>query len=186
MKGIGIIPARAGSKRLKNKNLLTINGVSLTMIAYDILCMAGLDRVIVATDIDKIYGKLNEESRLWRPYELNNDQIPVQEVIKWAYMEIDEYYKYDYIVVLLPNCPGITSMDIQEAIDMMFEHSLNLVRSYDTNGVENGLLVARRDYYMAHWVDTYVGGIVTKAMEIHTEDDYKIVKGVLEKHIKDL
>ena len=181
MKGIGIIPARAGSKRLKNKNMLLINEIPMAMIAYDTLCMSGLDRVIVATDIEKLYGRLNNQSKLWRPFDLNGDNVPVQEVIKWAYENTGEdYYKYDYIVILLPNCPGITSKDVYTAIDLMLTNGLNLVRSYDSNGVENGLMVAGRDYYMGHWVDTYVGGIVTNAMEIHTEDDYKIAKEILE------
>lgn len=180
MKTIGIIPARTGSKRLKNKNLLPINGVSMTMIAYDTLCMAGLDRVIVATNIEKIYAQLNEQSRLWRPRELNGDDIPVQEVIKWAYNGLGgDYYDYDIIVVLLPNCPGITSKDVEMAIDLMSTNGLNLVRSYDTNGVENGLLVAGRDYYMGHWVDTYVGGIITQGIEIHDGEDYQIAKELL-------
>jgi len=160
--------------------MMKINGVPLAMIAYDVLCMAGLDRVVVSTNIKKLYDMLNEDSRIWRKDSLCDDDTYVQAAVKWTYNVAGDFFDYDYIVMLMPNCPGITPEDVYTAIDLLLTNGLNLVRSFDTNGVENGLLVARRDYYMGHWVDTYVGSIETGAMEIHTEEDYKIVKEVLE------
>ena len=184
MKGIGIVPARAGSKRLRNKNMMKINGVPLAMIAYDVLCMAGLDRVVVSTNIKKLYDMLNEDSRIWRKDSLCDDDTYVQAAVKWTYNVAGDFFDYDYIVMLMPNCPGITPKDVYRAIDLMTVNGLNIVRSYGSNGIENGLLVARRDYYMTHWVDTYVGGLTTKAMEIHDADDFNIAKEMFEIHRK--
>ena len=178
MKGIGIVPARKGSKRLENKNMLTISGMPMTVFAYRTLRMASLDRVIVATDIKEMYEHVKPENILWRPKELNGDEVPVQDVIKWAYRELDE--DYDYIVALLPNCPGIEADDIINSVDIMFTNKLNVLRSYDTDGIENGLLVARADYYMNHPADTYCGGIITQGTEIHDINDYMTARKLIE------
>ena len=180
LKSIGIVPARAGSKRLPNKNMMKINGVPLAMIAYDVLCNSGLDRVVVSTNIQKLYNMLNDDSRVWRKESLCSDDTYVQEAVKWTYNVACKPYEYDYIVMLMPNCPGVTSDDIRRSVDIMLKNSLTLVRSYDRAGVENGLLVARRAYYMDHWMDTYVGGVTTGAMEIHDADDFNIAKELLE------
>ena len=52
---IAIIPARAGSKRLKNKNLKTINGKPLIYYAINAAIKSKLfDDVIISTDSSKI------------------------------------------------------------------------------------------------------------------------------------
>ena len=82
MRGIGIIPARAGSKRLKDKNMLTINNDPLVIIAYKVLRAAELDRVIIATDIKEICDIVKPQNVYWRPRELNGGDVPVQDVIQ--------------------------------------------------------------------------------------------------------
>ena len=178
MSVIGIIPARAGSKRLKDKNMLTINNEPLVIIAYKTLRAAGLDRVIVATDIKEVEKVIKPQNVYWRPKALNGGDVPVQDVIRWAYEQVDEVF--DYIVMLLPNCPGVDSFDIRTSVDTLITNGLNLVRSYGIDGVENGLLVAKTEYYMNHEVDTYCGGVVTGGYEIHDIDDYVKIKDIIE------
>ena len=58
---VALIPARSGSKRLKNKNIRLINGKPL--IAYSIiqaLKLKDIDYVIVSTDSKK-YAKIAEK-----------------------------------------------------------------------------------------------------------------------------
>ena len=55
---IAIIPARAGSKRLKNKNLKTINGKPLIYYAINTAIKSKLfDDVVISTDSPKILNK---------------------------------------------------------------------------------------------------------------------------------
>jgi len=55
---IAIIPARAGSKRLKNKNLKLINGKPLIYYAIKTAIKSKLfDEVIISTDSLKILNK---------------------------------------------------------------------------------------------------------------------------------
>ena len=55
MKPICIIPARSGSKRIKNKNIKTIDGLPILLITIKKLLKMNLfKRIIVTTDCHKI------------------------------------------------------------------------------------------------------------------------------------
>jgi len=82
---VGIIPARKGSKRLKNKNSLPLLGKPL--MAYTIeaaLRARNLDRVLVSTDGEEIA----RVARKWgvevlnRPAELASDTSPIDESLR--------------------------------------------------------------------------------------------------------
>lgn len=65
MKRIAIIPARSGSKGLKNKNIIDVCGKPLMAYTIEAACKSNLfDRIIVSTDSIE-YGKLtSHEERL--------------------------------------------------------------------------------------------------------------------------
>ena len=54
MKTLGLIPARGGSKGIKNKNIQTINGKPLIAYTIEQALNSNIDRVIVASDDEKI------------------------------------------------------------------------------------------------------------------------------------
>ena len=91
---IAIIPARGGSKRIKNKNIRSFLGKPI--ISYpikEILKSKIFDKVIVSTDNDKIaniakiYGG---EILFKRPKELSGDYSNTQEVIVHAINWIEQ------------------------------------------------------------------------------------------------
>ena len=49
---LGVVCARAGSKRFPGKNLAEIDGISLVERAVRTLSRAGLNDIVVATDFD--------------------------------------------------------------------------------------------------------------------------------------
>lgn len=59
MKAIGIIPARYGSSRFPGKPLAGIAGKSLIRRVYEQVIMAGLEKVIVATDDRRIEAEVS-------------------------------------------------------------------------------------------------------------------------------
>lgn len=113
---IAIIPARSGSKGLKDKNIINICGKPL--IAYSIeaaLKSNMFARVIVSTDSEK-YGKIAEQfgaEVIYRGESLSNDKATTYMVIEDVLRRIDD--KVDYFVLLQPTSPMRTENHVVEA-----------------------------------------------------------------------
>lgn len=86
MKNLAIIPARSGSKRLKDKNIKLLNGKPLLAYTIESARESGLfDEIMVSTDSEK-YAEI---ARQWganvpflRSYELSNDTASSWDVVK--------------------------------------------------------------------------------------------------------
>ncbi len=155
---MAVIPARKGSKGIKDKNIKILKGKPL--IAYSIeagLNSKYIDKVIVSTDgeeianIAKTYGA---EVPFLRPKNLSTDTAKTIDAVVHC---IDELKKrgeiYDYIVLLQPTQPLRQSWHIDEAIELIFERNEDalvsvsevrdnpiLIRSIDENGYTKNLL----------------------------------------------
>ena len=122
---LAIIPARAGSKRLKNKNILTLNNKPL--IGWTIeagIKSRYIDELIVSTDSDKIVKiskKYGAKIPFLRPQNLAKDKSKTSDVVKHA---INFYHKkfnkfFDFILILQPTSPLRNNKDIDDAIKFM-------------------------------------------------------------------
>ena len=108
---LGIIPARGGSKGLKDKNILKINGKPL--IAYTVeaaLNASSLDKVVVSTDSKKISDvarSLFDIEIIERPKEFARDDSPIEEALLHAveFLKEERGYAADIVVWLQPNVP---------------------------------------------------------------------------------
>lgn len=126
---LGVIPARAGSKRLPRKNLLELCGKPLIEWTIE----AGVNskyitEIIVATDdmdISRISKNLNMKS-IGLPHNLTSDSATIFNTVKYV---IENSKKYDYIVLLQPTSPLRTSAHIDEAIDFLFNKNADAVIS---------------------------------------------------------
>ena len=103
---IAVIPARGGSKGLKDKNIQILYGHPL--IAYPIhlaVKSKKIDRVILSTDntsyaeIGKKYGA---DIPFIRPSSISNDTSTTEETLKYSLIKAEEYYdeKYDICIFL--------------------------------------------------------------------------------------
>lgn len=105
MKKIAIIPARLGSKGLKNKNIKKICGKPLLVYTIEAaLKSKQFSEIIVSSDSD-IYGKIVEDydvKFIKRSKALSKDNIPTFYVIKNI---LRNYYDIDYFVLLQPTSP---------------------------------------------------------------------------------
>ena len=85
---IAIIPARAGSKRIKNKNIIDIFGKPMIQRTIEILLKSKIfDMVIVSSDSKKIQNisrKAGAKILFTRPKNLANDFVGTFEVINHA------------------------------------------------------------------------------------------------------
>lgn len=105
---ICIIPARSGSKGLKNKNILKLNNLPLiaTTIKYALTCNM-IDDVIVTTDtkkIAKIANTYGAKTPFLRPKKYAEDLTTTEETLKHALLECERLkkIKYDYCIYLSP------------------------------------------------------------------------------------
>ena len=119
MRRIAIIPARSGSKGLKDKNIIDLCGKPL--IAYSIeaaLETSLFDHVIVSTDSEH-YAEIAQHygaEVMMRGEALSNDKattfMVLEDILKNRLQE-----SIDYFVLLQPTSPLRTSKHITEAIE---------------------------------------------------------------------
>ena len=119
MRKIAIIPARSGSKGLKDKNIIDLCGKPLIAYSIEAALQSGVfDRVIVSTDSEH-YATIAREygaEIMMRGERLSDDKAT-------TYMVLEDILKnriteqIDYFVLLQPTSPLRSSKHILEAID---------------------------------------------------------------------
>ena len=131
---IGIIPARAGSESVQNKNIRSFHGKPL--IAWTIECAlaSSLDRVIVSTNDDEIKyiaEKYGAEVPFMRPDDLSDSYSRIEPVLKhtYEYLKEAEQYEADILVMLLPTSPFRLVEDVNMAIQMYIDSEVTSVAS---------------------------------------------------------
>lgn len=106
-KALGLIPARAGSKRVPGKNILPLAGHPLIAYAICSARASGIfDRIIVSTDselIRKIAIHYGAEAPFLRPAKFATSTSPDIEWIKHALSQLDK--TYDAFAILRPTSP---------------------------------------------------------------------------------
>lgn len=125
MKILGIIPARADSKGIKNKNIKEIAGKPL--IAWSIqeaLKSKHIDEILVSTNsqkIAKISADYGAKVPYLRPEELALDHVGNEPVVNDILKKIAEHRGIfpEYVIYLPPTSPLRTSNDIDEAIELI-------------------------------------------------------------------
>lgn len=178
-KVLGMVCARKASKRFPGKNTALIGRVTLVERAVQTLSQAGLDSIVVATDFPLDFDlKQYNAVHLLRSQNASNDAVPLQETVKWAYLSLNR--SYENIVFLMPNCPMIEPDSVTKAITLLRDHRYNVVRSYNSEGLENGLIAVRTKYLLDHFTDVYCGCVICEGNEIHDEQDYLRMKKIME------
>ncbi len=125
MKVLGIIPARGGSKGIKNKNMQLLNGKPLVWHAAETaLKSAVLDRIVLNTNDDTIIEAMQSHAKIdipfKRPEHLATDTSLISDTIAHLleWLETNENYIPDAFMLLEPTCPLRTVEDLQEAIKL--------------------------------------------------------------------
>ena len=128
---LAVIPARAGSISVKDKNIRKLNGKTLIEIAYKCLKkIKGIDKVILSTDSKKyakIASKFNLESPFLRPKKYSKKYSSDLDVLKHALKNCEKKYKtkYDIILCVQPTCPLRKPKHILETIKKLISKNYN-------------------------------------------------------------
>ena len=136
---LGILPARSGSKGLKNKNIKILNNKPLFFYAAKALVDSKLiDKKICSTDSIKI-AKLAKEYGLeidnLRPKYLATDKAIIVDVLNYELKKMASKNEfYDYIVLVQPTSPTITTNLINKAVKLAISRKLdNVITGYYCN-----------------------------------------------------
>ncbi|MFS0859492.1 cytidylyltransferase domain-containing protein [Paenibacillus taichungensis] len=124
---VAVIPARAGSKGIPNKNIVDVNGNPL--IVYTInaaLESRYIDRIYVSTDsieIADVCRAHGVEVESLRPQQLATDEAKTIDVLKYTLHSLQSQNEiYDYVVLLQPTQPLRSCVHIDEAISLIAAH----------------------------------------------------------------
>lgn len=126
-KKIAIIPARGGSKRIPNKNIIPFNGRPMIAWTIDAALQSGcFDRVLVSTDDEKI-ASVALECGAEVPFlrrECSDDFSAVSDATVSALNQAMSHWneEYNLVVQLMANCPIRSAKDIRSAIDAFSSH----------------------------------------------------------------
>lgn len=110
-KVICIIPARGGSKGIKDKNLKKVCGQSL--LSYPIRAAIKskvCDKIIVSTDSKKISTlakKLGAEVPFLRKKKFSGDRVTTEKTLQNALKEAENFYKTKYDICVFLTCTNI-------------------------------------------------------------------------------
>ncbi len=131
---LAIIPARSGSKGLKDKNIKNLNGKPLIAYTIEAALKSGVFKdVVVSTDSEE-YKKISEEYGAWVPFlrskDLSKDTSSTNEVIKDVILKLKDAGKeYDALMILQPTSPLRDEEDIRNSENLLYEKKANSVVS---------------------------------------------------------
>ncbi|MFO0680444.1 MAG: acylneuraminate cytidylyltransferase family protein [Sandaracinus sp.] len=136
---LAIVPARAGSKRIPDKNLRPVGGVPLVVHAFRTARAAKtVDRVVCSSDDPRVLALAAAESvtPIERPAELAGDASPAIDYVRHCLGVLDESgFSADVVVILQPTSPFTTSADVDATVDLL--HS---------SGAESAVSVVKLDH----------------------------------------
>lgn len=127
---LALIPARGGSKGIKDKNIILLAGKSL--IAYSIEAAKNskyIDSIVATTDSEKIAEvakKYGARVPFLRPPELAGDTSKTIDAVLHAIKTLKSMDEdYNTLVLLQPTQPLRTTDDIDRAIELYYENGEN-------------------------------------------------------------
>ena len=137
---VALVPARAGSRGIPQKNLRQVGGVSLLERAISIgLDCPEVDRVVVSTDGEDIAAAATSAGAevIDRPDELSGDDVIVADVVRHVLDELRRGGETArYMVLLEPTAPLRTVDDVSLCVKRLHEEGLDSVATF-TNATLN-------------------------------------------------
>ena len=117
MTSLAVIPARAGSTRLKNKNFKDLGGIPLISHTINAVVDSGVfDEIVVSTDSPEI--KKIAESHGLLVHNRPANHAGVKDTVLDAMIDFMKgFTRHDIFAYFLPTCPFRTGVHIKEAYD---------------------------------------------------------------------
>ena len=121
MKRLAVIPAREGSKRIKNKNIKNFCGKPIISYALNAAKESGLfDTIHVSTESEEIANIVRDLGftiDFLRDISLADDITPIIPVLKWV---VEKYQSkniyFDEVVLIMACAPLIDATDLKKRL----------------------------------------------------------------------
>ena len=176
---LGVILARAGSKRVPGKNKRTLAGQSLTMwaVGCGMICPF-IDELVVSSDDDDILEECRQFCKVVRrPKEMATDDASPYPAMLHA---LDEMGPHDHLCLLQPTSPFRSIEDVMNCIILCERNDLPAVASVEVGKkVPNGAVYVGRTDWLRDG-GCFDGPAVgryfmppDRSLDIDTEDDFE-------------
>ncbi len=120
---IAIIPARGGSKRIKNKNIKLFLKKPIILFTINILRkMNYFNKIFVSTDSKKIMNICKNQGIneiILRPKKLGHHKITTNKVINHAIRSLEKNYNFKYVCCVYPCNPFLNKKNITKSFKMI-------------------------------------------------------------------
>lgn len=182
-KVIAFIPARKGSKRIKNKNGIIINGKPLFQYSIEVAKKSKyIDKIFFSTDSAEWMEYAQEmgcEKNNLRPDYLSDDKSRIIDAIMYE-IEKSNLKDYDAIVLLQPTSPYRTAELLNKAIEEYFKRETSLITIVETE---------EQPIFMRKIINGKLVKIVDDSSDIRSQDFdkiYRIIGNIYINNIKKL
>lgn len=158
---IAIIPARSGSKRIKNKNIKIFKKKPIIYWSIKEALKSKLfDKVYVSTDskkIAKIAKKFGAEVPFLRSKKLSNDYAGTTDVIIDLIKKINKYSYIKNVCCIYPAAPFLKSSDLKKGFNILnkkkcdyvfsaTKHSSNFYRAFSISKKNKISMIFKKNY----------------------------------------
>ncbi len=122
-KFIIVIPARLGSKSIKNKNIISINSIPMINYTFENIKKINLRKFVLSNDLRvlKLAKKFKLDTSYKRPKKVSGDKSLTVSLLKNFHNFAKKRYEYEYIVLLQPTSPIRDKLDIKKSIIRMYK-----------------------------------------------------------------
>ena len=150
---LAIIPARSGSTRIKDKNIINFCGKPLITYSLQTASESGIfDKIHVSTDskkYQKLVNKLGYKTDFLRDPLLAINSAPITDILRWVvkkYQSMGE--DVSDVCMILSTAPLIDGNDIKSAYKLFLEHDKKYpvlsVASF-TSPIERGFKIGEKN-----------------------------------------
>ena len=179
MKILAVIPARAGSKGIPNKNIRLLGKHPLVYYSiHNALTSSYITDVIVTTDSESVRIIAQQMGAIvrWRDERLCGDDITLDAVI---YDAIPKNEQWDYVVTMQPTSPTLSVKTLDKAIQYAIDNNLDTLISaindphlswgvYEGKKIPNYTIRLNRQYLPPCYKET--GAFVISKASVVSED----------------
>tara|TARA_B100001250_G_C19799196_1_gene790160 strand:- start:1430 stop:2107 length:678 start_codon:yes stop_codon:yes gene_type:complete len=148
VKRIAIIPARGGSKRIKNKNIKNFQGKKLILHTIDEIKNSKLfHKIHVSTDSKRIriiVEKNKQKIDFLRPKRLSKDNIPTKDVVNYTLKKYSSMsIEFDEVWLFFVSNPFLNN-----------KHIKNAYKIYKSNNKRASVMSVSKYNYPIEWATT--------------------------------
>ena len=161
---IAFIPARSGSKRVINKNILNLGGHPLIYHTLKVAKKSKLfNKIFCITDSKKYQNialKFGSNKFPLRPKKISTSKSPDSAWIKWA-LKIcqNKKIKFDIFFILRPTSPFRTIEMLKKGLRIFYKTKCHSVRGVELTTVHPGKIWLKKEQFIKPLIKKKIKGI---------------------------